>query len=525
MLELLWMRHGRVEARMPKRAQVALDVLESLLEGCQVIGYDYRYEFVNETVARQAQKTKDELLGRTMSECFPGIEHSAMYEALTRCMKDRAHHRMENEFPLADGSVGYFELRFLPVPEGVCILSVDITQRKRAERQLQGMQEQVAQMQKMDAIGRLAAGVAHDFNNLLSVIISYGGLLRDGLRDNPLGEDATEILKAGERAAELTKQLLAVSRQQIVAPAILDLNEIVRDMDKMLRRLVGADVSLRTVEGSGLGLVKADKGQIEQILLNLAVNARDAMPNGGKLTIETGNVDLDEEYAREHLGTSPGPHVMLAVTDTGTGMDKATQARIFEPFFTTKPAGKGTGLGLATLFGITQQNGGSVWVYSELGKGTCFKVYFPRVTTGAAAEVTRAAGDDGGQRAAAPRGGATILVVEDDAQLRKLARGILERGGYQVLVAATPNEALEIVRGNGRKIDLLLTDVMLPEMNGRELALQAQKVRPEMKLVYMSGYTEDAAVHQGIVESGVKLVQKPLTPAALSRALSEALGY
>jgi len=498
--------------------RIARDVLDSLLEGCQVIGFDWTYLYVNDTVAAQGRRSKEDLLGRTMMECYPGIDGTPMFVELHRCMEERKHTRFENEFTYPDGSKGWFELRFIPVPEGTCILSLDITEGKRAAVALARSEEQLRQAQKMEAVGRLAGGVAHDFNNLLSIVLSYASLLIDDLKPgDPMRADLEEIKRAGQRATALTRQLLAFSRQQVLEPKILDLNAIITGMDSMIRRLIGEDVEFNTLPRGDLGKVKADPGHMEQVLLNLVVNARDAMPGGGQLTIETGNAALDEAYSKEHLGVTPGPHVMLAVSDTGCGMDKATRERIFEPFFTTKEKGQGTGLGLSTVFGIVKQSGGSIWVYSELGKGSTFKVYLPR--TGEILERPSLPPPAVGSL----RGSECILLVEDEDQVRVVARGILTRNGYQVLDARNGGEALLLCEGHAGAIDLLLTDVVMPRMSGQQLAERLVPQRPTMRVLYMSGYTENAIVHHRVLDEGIVLLQKPITPDGLLRKVREVL--
>jgi two-component system, cell cycle sensor histidine kinase and response regulator CckA len=387
----------------------------------------------------------------------------------------------------------------------------DVTERKVLELQLQ-------KAAKMEAVGRLAGGVAHDFNNLLTVMNGYSELLLDVLgSDDKAGTYLKEIKGAGERAASLTRQLLAFSRQQVLTPQVLNLNTVIASIEKMLRRLIGEDVKLRTALEPALAQVKADPGQIEQVIMNLAVNARDAMPSGGNLTIETANVELDEAYARNHVTVKPGPHVMLAVGDTGTGMSAETKARIFEPFFTTKEMGKGTGLGLATVYGVVKQSGGSIWVYSELGQGTVFKIYLPAVSESVALAGTRT-------KMASVFGTETILVVEDDESVRSLIRLALASGGYKVLEADDAEKAAAICASHEGPIHLLLTDVVMPKMSGPAVAEKVAAARPGVKVLFMSGYTDDAIVHHGVLSAGTPFIQKPFSPVTLRQKIREVLG-
>jgi len=393
------------------------------------------------------------------------------------------------------------------------LFAEDVTERRTLEQQLR-------QSQKMEAVGRLAGGIAHDFNNLLMVISGYSEFLLDRLGPDPeMRAPAQEISSAAGRASTLTRQLLAFSRKQMLAPRILDLNSVVTENLKMLNRMIGEDVDLVMMPGADLGSVRADSGQIEQVIMNLAVNARDAMPSGGKLTIETANVTLDEEYARVHSPLQPGDYVMLAISDTGAGMDQETQAHIFEPFFTTKGT-KGTGLGLSTVYGIVKQSGGYIWVYSELRKGTTFKIYLPRVA-GAGERVAPVAVVEKPHKT--EPGTETILVVEDEANLRYLARLFLEKQGYKVIEAADGAVAVQIAVAHEGTIHLLLTDVIMPGMNGRELAQRIAEIRPNVKVLYMSGYTENVIGTNGMLDAGVRLLQKPFNLRDLKDKVREVL--
>ena len=401
---------------------------------------------------------------------------------------------------------------------GIRSMIEDITERRRAEEALKKSEEQLRQWQRVEAIGRLAGGVAHDFNNLLMTIKGCSELLlRELDSNNPRREEVEEIRKAAERATALTRQLLAFGRRQVLQPQVLDLNEVVANMDRMLQRLIGEDIQLLTVLDPELWPVKVDPGQIEQVIMNLAVNARDAMPGGGKLTIETANVVLDEDYARRHVSVKPGPCVMLAVTDNGCGMDQETQSHLFEPFFTTKKTGEGTGLGLSTVYGIIKQSGGNIWAYSELRQGTTFKIYLPRVEEAVKTYKPKVA------PTASPGGSETILLVEDEEAVRTIVSKILQNKGYTVLEAHHGPEALEICQAHEGPIHLMVTDVIMPHMSGRELAERLTISRPEVRVLFMSGYPDNAIVHHGVLGAGTAFLQKPFTLNALEGKVRELL--
>jgi signal transduction histidine kinase len=388
-------------------------------------------------------------------------------------------------------------------------LREQILQRERAE-------EDLRQMQKLEGIGRLAGGVAHDFNNLLGVVLGRCEILLSQPSLDPEAARSVRIIEqAAERGAQLTRQLLVFGHRQVLEPKVLDLNELTADVAKLLQGLIGEDIDLQFQPDPELGHVRADPGQLEQVIMNLAVNARDAMPNGGQLTITTANALMDEGHANRHSVVPPGSYVLLAVSDTGCGMDAETRAHIFEPFFTTKAEGKGTGLGLATVYGVVKQSGGYIWAYSELGRGSTFKVYLPRVDEPAEAQL---------QALPKPVGGTeTILVVEDDESLRKITCEFLSASGFQVLEAATPDQALRLAESCAKPIDFLLTDVVLPGTNGRELARRLAASRPQLKTLFVSGYTDAVISRGGVLETGLAFLQKPYTRVALTRKVREVL--
>jgi two-component system cell cycle sensor histidine kinase/response regulator CckA len=387
----------------------------------------------------------------------------------------------------------------------------DITDQRELE-------ERFRQAQKMEAVGRLAGGVAHDFNNLLTVIFGYSDVLLQGLEPGPLHEAMQEVRRAGERAAALTRQLLAFSRKQTLVPEVLDLGDVVSGLSTMVERLIGEDIKVSVVVSPSLGRVKADRGQLEQVVMNLAVNARDAMPKGGSLIFGLQNVEFDDAYAATHAEVKPGPYVLLAISDTGTGMDAETQKRVFEPFFTTKETGKGTGLGLSTVYGIVHQSGGAIDVYSEPGQGTTFKVYLPRFAGDAA--VPRAVSAINPALRAASE---TVLVVEDEAAIRQLTKLILQKAGYTVLLAESPVAAERIAGSHPGPIHLMLTDVVMPGMRGPELAERLLRARPDLRVLYMSGYTDNAIAHHGLLDAGTEFLQKPFTPLRLTQKIREVL--
>ena len=477
---------------------------------------DGRMVYANQPFERCFQLTRSNWFGKTDFELWPQETAKKLRENDLSVFAGGVPVELTETVPAPDGSPHswlVFKFPFTDVSGKRFLggMAVDTTEHKQLE-------EQLRQSQKMEAVGKLAGGVAHDFNNLLTIITGYSQLLLDRIgQDSPLRGNLMEIKKAGDRASSLTQQLLAFSRRQVLKPKVLDLNTVVAGLEGMLQRLVGEDIHLVTALDPELGPVKADPGQIEQAIMNLVVNARDAMPQGGRLTIETANVGRTTADRRGESLKEPARYAMLAVSDTGCGMDAQTQARIFEPFFTTKEVGKGTGLGLSTVYGIVEQSGGHIDVASELGRGTTFKIYLPRVDDAVA--------ERGGAKvpASQQRGTETVLIVEDEPGVRALARDTLQRLGYSVLEARHGIEALVIGDQHPGTIHLLMADVVMPQMNGREVAERLLRVRPKVKVLYVSGYTENAIVHHGVLAPGTNFLQKPFTPDDLSEKVREVL--
>jgi len=508
-----------ITERMRAEAELRLQsaALEAAANPIAITDHSGTIIWVNAAFTKCTGYGAGEAIGKNPRELVKsGIHNQAFYKHLwdTVLAGNVWHGEMTNR--RKDGSLYPEDQTITPVKDdhGKVTHFIAIKRDLTEEKQLQA---QFLQAQKMESVGRLAGGIAHDFNNLLTIINGRAELASMTLSEgDPLRTDLQDIHRAGERAASLTRQLLAFSRKQIIAPGVLNLNTLVVDMQKMLQRLIREDIDVVIAPVKDLGSVRADPGQIDQMILNLAVNARDAMPSGGTLTITTQDVELDEAFTARHPSVVPGPHVMLAVSDTGVGMDEATRTRIFEPFFTTKEPGKGTGLGLSTVYGIVKQSGGSICVYSELGKGTTFKIYLPRVE-----EVAQ---EDQPARSAMPvHGTETVLIVEDEEAVRRVARRILESAGYTVLTAANPGEALLLLERHQEPVHLMLSDVVMPGMSGRDLAARIADIRPQIRILYMSGYTDDAILQRGVLDHAMHFIPKPYTPAELQRKVREVL--
>jgi PAS domain S-box-containing protein len=504
-----------------KRAEAELRLqsaaLNAAANGIVITDRDGSIAWINPAFTALTGYSAEEAIGKNPRELVKsGVHDQAFYKHLwdTILTGNVWHGEMTNR--RKDGTLYAEDMTITPVKDAggeithFIAIKRDLTEEKRLEAQF-------LQAQKMESVGRLAGGIAHDFNNLLTVINGTADLASMKLREgDPLRTVFLHIRQAGDRAASLTRQLLAFSRKQIMKPEVLNLSTLVADLRSMLQRLIREDIDLVVVPAQDLGSVRADPGQIEQVVINLVVNARDAMPDGGTLTIETRDVQLDEAQAGMHPSMQPGPHVMLAVSDTGVGMDEATRMRIFEPFFTTKEQGKGTGLGLATVYGIVKQSGGSIWVYSELGKGTTFKIYLPRV--GEVARTVRRV-----RTLTAVPGTETILIVEDEEVLRDLATHILQSAGYTVLTASSGGEALLLLEHHDGPVHLVLTDVVLPGISGLDLAKRVAEAHPEIKVLFTSGYTNDAILRNGVLDKLTHFIGKPYTMAELTHKVREVL--
>lgn len=492
-------------------------VVESTSDAILLLDADRKIVSCNQAFSNLFGYDRSEVEGKSARITHPSDEsYRSLGEIAYPVVRKDGFFRGEWNFVRKDGKEIQTEFALSAIRSsdgsisGLVSVIRDITERKHLE-------EQFRQSQKMEAIGQLAGGVAHDFNNILTVIKGVCQLsLLDIKEGDPLYENLKEIERSAERAANLTRQLLAFSRKQILEPQVLNLNGLIKDLDKMLHRLLGEDIEIAIFLEEGLGRVRVDPGQIEQVIINLSVNARDAMPRGGKLTIETTNMELDEEYARRHISVKPGSYVMLSISDTGVGMRPEIKERIFEPFFTTKKMGKGTGLGLSTVYGIVKQSGGNIWVYSEPGHGTTFKIYLPRVDEPLEKPQKEAMGE-------IPKGSETILVVEDEETVRKLAVRLLKKQGYEVLEAQDGGRAFMLCEEYREPIHLILTDVVMPGMSGRKLVERLKEIHPEAKALYMSGYTDNVILHHGILEKGIEFIQKPFTLESLSRKVREVL--
>jgi PAS domain S-box-containing protein len=476
---------------------------------------DGRYIDVNEAFTRMLGFSREEVIGKTSTELRIWGNSEYRTELLEAIRKSGKSGLMQVQLRTRSGEIRAAEIsaEIMKLGDTVCLLGLthDITDEKRLE-------EQFRHAQKMEAVGRLAGGVAHDFNNMLGVILGYAELAYAKIDSaHPVRNHLDQIRKAADRAAALTRQLLTFSRQQVVQPSVLNLNTVVNNVSKMLVRIVGEDIRLALRPGTPLGSIRADLGQIEQVLMNLVVNSRDAMPSGGKILIETKDVELDQTYTLQHPGVAPGSYVMLAVSDSGCGMAPQIMSRIFEPFFTTKGPDEGTGLGLSTVYGIVKQSDGHVWVYSEVGRGTTFKIYFPRLEQAAAAIIPQSA------EQISPGGSETIVVVEDDEPLRRLLVGVLESSGYRVLDAENPETALQVCARHNPPVDLLLTDVVMPSLSGSALAERVRQSRPDIRVVYVSGYNGELIARHGVLTPGSILIEKPFTRDVLLSKIRSAL--
>ncbi len=509
---------ARAEEEARRQRGFSTQLIESSVDGITAFDGELRITLWNPGMERITGLPREDVVGRSALDLFPSIAEAGEERHVREALAGQASVAKGQPFTIpTTGRSGFFEAYYSPLRDeagrivGALAIVHDITARR-------GLEEQLRQAQKMEAVGRLAGGVAHDFNNLLTAIMGYAQLMTLRLKpDDPALRDTEEILRAAERASMLTRQLLAFSRREVLQPKLLDLNAIIADMGKMLRRLIGEAIDLLVVSGEGLWPVKADAGHIEQVIMNLAVNARDAMPEGGRLTIETANVELGESYAGEHVGVAPGSYVLVSVSDSGTGMDAETKARVFEPFFTTKGPDQGTGLGLSTVYGIVQQWDGAIQIYSDPGWGTTVKIYLPRAQ-GPAEPVARP-----GKSGEMPRGSETVLFAEDQDPVAAVVRATLQLCGYRVLEAHNGSEAVTLCERYDGPIHLLVTDVVMPGTGGPELAASVRKLRPEVKVLFVSGYSERAFSSKGVPDLDAAFLQKPFMPEALARKVREVL--
>lgn len=489
-------------------------IVENTGEGIWMVDAQLRTTFVNPRLAQMLDYPEEEMCGLSPEQFFFEEDREQVDK---RFAARRSGHKdlLDVRLRRRDGSAAWFLASATPMMGnhneflGSLALLTNITERRH-------MEEQLLQAQKLESVGRLAGGIAHDFNNLLTAILGYGELAQEETNENPyVNECLGNMIEAANRASRLTGQLLAFARKQVIEPKIVNLNDLILGLDKMLRRLIGENIELLLLPSENLNFVRVDPGQFEQIVANLVINARDAMSRGGKITVETHNAILDDEYCRSNEGVLPGDYVVLIVSDTGTGMDAAVKLHIFEPFFTTKEQGRGTGLGLATVYGIVKQAGGHIWLYSEPGVGTTFKIYLPRTSETPVTTETMSALPN------ALDGAETLLLVEDEAAVRELTAQTLKRYGYTVLEAANGEEALQLVKGREADVALLVTDIVMPKVDGRELAVRLQKENPALKILYTSGYTENAILHHGILEPGIAFLAKPFTLTQLMRKIRE----
>ena len=507
-----------IEEQLKDSEKKYRDLFENAIDGIVIADIETGIILdCNKAIESLVEKTRAELIGQSQKMLHPPEDEADGFsKTFIEHRNKREGQILETQVITSSGERKYVDIKanILELKDRKVLQGIfrNVTERKRIEKEKTILEEQFRQAQKMEAIGRLAGGIAHDFNNLLTLINGNCQLSLLELREgDSLRGNIEEIKAASDRAAELTKQLLAFSRKQILEPQVIDLNQVLQGLDKMIRRIIGEDVELEVIPVEPIGRVKADPGQIEQVIMNLAVNARDAMPIGGKLTIETANVELDDAYANNHIAVKPGRYVMLSISDTGVGMTPEVKERVFEPFFTTKERGKGTGLGLSTVYGIVKQSGGNIWVYSEPSKGTTFKIYLPQVEEPLEELKEKVVGEE------LPRGSETILLVEDEEVVRKLAARILRRQGYTVLEALGAEDALRTCEERKEPLHLILTDVVMPVMSGRQLVDACWQVRQDFKVLYMSGYTDNAIVHHGVLREGIDYIQKPFTVDGLAR--------